>query len=598
MQLKQRLSVFLFLILITGGVSNVFAAKAGSRSASSKNGYISQTFIDTSIQRAFYILNEAASIAGIGFRQQQAIAEAKSIAKQLRAVAAGDKNERYILWKVSELEAQIYLEEKDMMLQKVQQGQTSINQLVSRYNTEVGRSRPDFASMRRMHVQMGQLDGIKANQMADSYNQRYRAITREVTYALEKALESGDLGKAQTELGYCLRNASYLSMTASTYNQFEKRVEKLAVARTEKPRMEDELKSAQNALRSNNLKTARNSINSAESRFSLIKSALPDEETSILNNELRRCSKRLCTKEDSLVTVNLEILSRQGITAADDFLKKTLRPLGVSRDKVAFVDKAIIDIKSPENSAISDEISSINSESDEEPPVDESAGDSPPTLLDDIMARARMKAQEKTDSLRRIENARMQVVMAEERRQDSISALLRAAELKEFQKKQNSAQNISMDIYALLEKNQIQGAKQRFNKERPYLLQYLDKNDFYILESTLQQFTLPPPQPVQTVAANQPSVQTTRSGGTGIVPISSTNAPLPPTIEEKLKKNQARAEFEIAEIYSLLEKNQVNEAYKRFQKNKKPLQMFLQADIFTLLETTISQAWEFQQGTQ
>ncbi|HEX2956986.1 MAG TPA: hypothetical protein VHO70_09135, partial [Chitinispirillaceae bacterium] len=78
----------------------------------------------------------------------------------------------------------------------------------------------------------------------------------------------------------------------------------------------------------------------------------------------------------------------------------------------------------------------------------------------------------------------------------------------------------------------------------------------------------------------------------------SVNGPLPKPIEEKLRKNQERAESEIAEIYSLLEKNQVSEAYARFQKNRKPLQMFLQQDIFSLLENTVSQAWEFQQEMQ
>ncbi len=595
---RHILITFMFFLISAAAICSVSGAKAGG---SAPRAYLSQTTIDTSIQRAFYILNEAASIAGVGFRQQQAIAEAKAIAKRLRSMASGDKNERYILWKVSELESQIYLEEKDMMLLKMQQGQISINQLVSRYNTEVGKSRPDFASMRRMHVQMGQLDVNKANQMADSYNQRYRAITREVTYALDQALENGDLERAQNELGYCLRNASYLSMSNSSYNQYERKVDKLAVARVEKPKIEEELKTAYASLRNNDLISARNNLRSAEGRYTAISTALPKKESSFLYNDLKRYKNQLCTKEDSLVAVNLNILSKKGIAAADDFLRKTLRTAGVSRDKVALVDKAILDIKSPDNSGISSEISSMSAGEDDDQEVQEgsSNGSAPPTMLDEIMARARKKAQEKTDSLRRIEEARMRIVMAEQRRQDSIAAILRAAELKEFEKKQTIARNTSMDIYALLEKNQIQGAGQKFQKERPYLLQYLDRNDFYILESTLQQFSAPPPpQPVQTVAVSTPSGRVSNQAVVQDVQPVSVNGPLPKPIEEKLRKNQERAESEIIEIYSLLEKNQVNEAYARFQKNRKPLQMFLQQDIFSLLENTISQAWEFQQGMQ
>jgi hypothetical protein len=588
---------FLQLLIVLGVICSVSGAKV---SGSSPRAYLSQTTIDTSIQRAFYILNEAASIAGVGFRQQQAIAEAKSIAKRLRSMATGDKNERYILWKVSELESQIYLEEKDMMLIKMQQGQISVNQLVSRYNTEVGKARPDFALMRRMHVQMGQLDVNKANQMADSYNQRYRAITREVTYALERAIENGDLEKAQSELGYCLRNASYLSMSDTYYSQLEKKVDKLAIARVEKPKIEAELATANASLRKNDLTSARNSLTCAEGRYTLINTTLPETESSFLYNNLKRYKNQLCSKEDSLVALNLTILSRKGIAAADEYLRNTLRNLGVSRDKVALVDKAILDIKSPDNSGISNEISSISTgDDDDQLQGGTSDGTIPPTMLDDIVARARKKAQEKTDSLRRIEEAQMRIAMAEQHRQDSITAILRAAELKEFEKKQAIAKNISMDIYSLLEKNQIQGAGQKFQKERPYLLQHLDRNDFYILESTLQQFSAPPPpQPVQPVAYNTPAQRSSSQPSTENVQPIIVNGPLPKPIEEKLRKNQERAELEITEIYSLLEKNLVNEAYAHFQKNRKPLQMFLQQDIFSLLENTVSQAWEFQQGMQ
>lgn len=595
---KHTLFYFLFIFVAACSICNAAAAKANG---SAPRAYISQTMIDTSIQRAFYILNEAASIAGVGFRQQQAIAEAKSIAKKLRSIASGDKNERYILWKVSELESQIYLEEKDIMLLKVQQGQISINQIVSRYNTEVGKSRPDFASMRRMHVQMGQLDVNQANQMADSYNQRYRAITREVSYAIEQALENGDLEKAQSELGYCLRNASYLSMSETTYNQLEKKVEKLAVARVEKPKIEQELATANASLRKNDLISARDNLTSAEGRYTLINTTLPERESSFLYNDIKRYKNQLSLKEDSLVNVNLNILSKKGINAADDYMRNTLRALGVSRDKVAFVDKAILDIKSPDNSGISDELSSISSGDEDEQEVrDGSSNDNaPPTMLDEIMARARKKAQEKTDSLRRIEEAQMRIAMAEQRRQDSIATIQRAAELKEFEQKQTIAKNTSMDIYALLEKNQIQGAGNKFQKERPYLLQYLDKNDFYILESTLQQFSAPPPpQPAQAVAVSTPAARTSKPSSDQDVQTVIVTGPMPKPIEEKLRKNQERAESEISEIYSLLERNQVNEAYARFQKNRKPLQMFLQQDIFSLLENTVSQAWEFQQGMQ
>jgi hypothetical protein len=178
--MKKYLLLFVLPVLF---ISDVLYAGTPSKE---KEKYLSQSYIDSSIGKAFYILTEANSMAGVGFRQKEAIDEARRIARNLKQMAKGDPNERYVLWKASELEAQLYLEEKDLVLQQLNKGKISVNQLISRYNLEVGRVRPDFASLKRLHIQISQLDNIKANEMADSYNKRHRAISRNFCSPLRK----------------------------------------------------------------------------------------------------------------------------------------------------------------------------------------------------------------------------------------------------------------------------------------------------------------------------------------------------------------------------------------------------------------------------
>ena len=171
------ISIILLFFFFSPGKNQTFAAP--------NKKYLSKGFIDGSIGRAFYVLTEAASVAGVGFRQREAIAEAKKIARNLRELAKGDPNERYVIWKVGELEAQIYLEERDLVLQQMQKGQQDVNQLIVRFNAEVGKSRPDFASQ-AIRPLMSRLDDSKASEVASSFSKRIQAISKRVLYSIER----------------------------------------------------------------------------------------------------------------------------------------------------------------------------------------------------------------------------------------------------------------------------------------------------------------------------------------------------------------------------------------------------------------------------
>ena len=553
----QLLTPFFLFLCFSGTVP------VGSPHAAQKTKYISQTVIDSSVQRAFYILTEAASTAGVGFRQKEAIEESKQIVRHLKQIAKGDPNERYILWKVGELEAQIYLEEKDLMLHQMQKGQISINQLIARYNTEVGKPRPDFASLKRIHSQMNNLDVNKANEIAGSYNKRYRAISREVLFSLEKSIVSGDLEKAREELGYCLRNKTYLTIPDSKYQNLENRVEGLTRARLYQPMIQNDIDQANKSLLQNRLAAAREKITSAENRYTEIKNFLPQNESGGLSSLINKASRLLNAKEDSLVNFTISLLHSKGVQAADDHLQKTLKPSGVCREKTAYVDKAILSINSPEDGRMSAEISELATTQENA----QEAG------FDAMLATAKKKAQIKMDSIRAIEEERLRKEQIEKMRRDSI---IMHAEF-EKQQKQNRAASISLELYSLLERNKTDAARNQFSKERSFLQKFMWKDAFEVLEMTVMQPS--EPQIVETSVA------------ISYIPANQEAAAEPKTQQsEKQKHNEEKAQQEIIEIYSMLESNQIEAAFRRFQKNRTPLQKYLEKEVFSMLESSVVQA--------
>lgn len=533
--------------------------------------YINQENIDMTIMKGFYVLTEASSVAGIGSRQKNAIETAKRLAKELRVKAKGDPNERYILWRVGELESQIYLEEKDFVLQKKMEGQITINEYVAKYNVEVGKTRPDFATLKKVHTQMGVLDQSKANELADSYNKRYKAISREVLFSIEKAVIEGDDKKAREELGYCLRNKNYLSIDDSKYFQVENRVDGLSNAYQEKPLIENEIDSAENAVKYFELNQARILIGSAKYRLESASQYLPQNISGRLSSNINKVNKALVFKEDSLVTINLSILSKQGFKAADAFLQKVLKPCGVARDKAAYVDSVILMISSPEKNKMAAEIESIAED-----------GENQSSVFNDIRETARKKAQVKVDSMRLADEITLRNMLVEKAKNDSIIEAHYEEQRKELQKNQEKASALTMKIYTFLEQNHLKDAKKQFTNNQNFLRQYLDNDAYEILGTTITQFT--EPTDIQQVAYINPAVSPQNASPPSSVQINP---------DEELRKNQAHAQQEIVGIYTMLEKNEFQVAYNKFQSIRKPLQKYLPKEAFDILETTVTQAVEY-----
>ncbi len=571
--MRFSIGFFSLILFSTGLISEIYSAPPSK--------YLSKENVDTTIMKGFYVLTEAASSAGVGFRQKDAIQTAKRLSRELKDKAKGDPNERYILWKIGELEAQIRLEENDLLFHARQQNQISVNNYIAKYNVEVGKSRPDFAIMKKIHVEIGELDINKSNELADSYNKRYKAISREAMFSIEKAVLAGDVKKAKEELGYCLRNKTFLAISDSKYSQMENRVNALENAFLEKPLIESEITSAEAAIRRFDLNNARTYISSAKYRLQTIYQNLPSEISTTLSSKIENVNKKMVRREDSLVNVNMFLLSKHGVKAADDYLQKVLKPYGVSREKTAYVDSAILIISSPEKNKMADEIESMSLNTEEEDHT-----------FNDIRETARRKAQAKVDSINRANEAILRSMQLEKERNDSIIAAQNEIKQREFQRNQQIASSLTMEIYSLVEQNHISEAKTRFSNYKRDLKKYLINDAYEILEMTLSQLSdeSQKSEQITYIVPDLSSKSAPKNNGSSI------SAQIVASSEQpKLEENERRAQQEVIGIYAMLEKNQIKNAYNRFLSIKAPLKKYLSEEAYNVLEMTVTQANEYQQ---
>ena len=182
--------------------------------------YLSQEYVDTMVQNAFYGFVEASEFGGTEMLQTRAIERAKKVAAELKMMARGDPNRRYVLWRVSELEQQIYYEEEELLLKKMYKNQKAVNILCNKFNEEVGKKRPNFGNLIAIHSSMVNLNPRKADELAWLIEDRDRNISREVSFACERYLLFGAYDNAKKEFQYIKKNRKYLFIPDGTYESF------------------------------------------------------------------------------------------------------------------------------------------------------------------------------------------------------------------------------------------------------------------------------------------------------------------------------------------------------------------------------------------
>lgn len=461
-----------FFPLVFGG-SMSFAAESPA--------YISQTYIDTLIQQAYYALNATEEISRAALRKEDAIAEAKNIVRKLKKIAEGDKNKKYILWKVGELESQIYLEEKGLLLEKDQKRQKAVNELIAPFNGELTKPRPDFARLNDFFTRMKELDAVKARDLEFSIRDRSKNLSREVVAFIEQYIEKGDFDKAREDLAYCKNNEAFLDISQTRYSTLTAKVQAHVSVDNEVAFIMANLAKADNACRQNAFSEARTTMKTIDVRLDGIKGVLYQREWDKLYFGNKRIGRAIERKEDSLIAINLVVLKNQGVVAATEFSDNILKKMEIAPEKIGKVNFAIMEVavaqKKKENNGLSSDVNAL---------VDNPADSG--SIMDDILAAAKTKAKAKADSGRLAEERNKHLTSVERVRLENMRLAEQGKEKREQQhikENQDKAQHLLVEIYTLLEKGDHKKADEEFRDQQVFFKECLAADVYNKLESAI-----------------------------------------------------------------------------------------------------------------
>ena len=504
-----------------------------SCNAADKRPYLSKDYVDTIVQQAFYSLSAAMNIPGAEFKQKMAIEEARRTAQKLKAMAAGDPNEKYVLFRVGELEQQLWLEENDLLLQKSREVQKMKNAVIDTFNMELGKKRPEFSNLARLVARIDAMsDPKKAEEMRRSQAQRKTNISRELMYRFEKIFMSGDVDTARREFDYCSRNRASLSIPDASFEKISQKIKMQADAIRKKPVIEAALLRGNESLQKNLFKDAWPSINSARSMLAQVQGYLALSDWNTLDGQCWALLAATVRKEDSLVNVTVLLYNTKGSDPALAYIEKTLKRLGVSQNRVAAASTYVLSrgAELPKRDSV------INRE------VDALSGGQASTevTLDGIRERAKQKAKAKADSIRAAEETRIGMLV--------------------------------LELYSLLERGKAEEAFNKFNANLVSLETYVYPDALRTLSSSVTQ-----------------AYQTWRDEKSDLEEMIAAVAPS--TTADDLNASQTKAAGHITQIYAMLEQGKAKEAFSHFKKVRDKLKQYVCKEAFDMVETMVNQAY-------
>ncbi|HUI91859.1 MAG TPA: hypothetical protein VLX68_06375 [Chitinivibrionales bacterium] len=472
----MRLRIPLFKAVLPLPVILLFFAAAPAEQ------YISQTYIDTSIQRAYYNLNAATDVSGMGMKLEDAIASAKQIASRLKNIAKGNPNEKYILWKVNELEGQIYLEESGLLLEKNQKRQKQVNDLVGTFNAELAKPRPDFLILSQLYNQALSIDRAKSYEFGTSLENRKNNILREAEASFNKALSSGDFDVAWQELVYLKNNKDYLGISITQYSQIAAKIQSKITLDNEREFIVRNEDITELLIANHCFFEARSALDVLDDRLESIKNMARKVEWDKFYFRNKRLRDAMVRKEDSLVRVNIFMINDQGVIAASDFLEKRLKKYGVSPEKTSKVEFAILEKamagRKTQDTAVGKELASASTTA---------AADSS-SMMSDLMSAAKKKAQAKADSEKAAQASSARLTSTEELRLANMRVAQENQQRRsEEMMKENKikANQIIINIYVWLERKEVQKAYDEYLDRQSFLARYVATPSFVALDSTV-----------------------------------------------------------------------------------------------------------------
>ena len=534
--IKPLIHAALLLTMLPGFLAMspyFFMSNTSICQAADKRPYLSKDYVDTVVQQAFYSLNAAMNIPGAEFKQKMAIEEARRTAQKLKTMAAGDPNEKYVLFRVGELEQQLVLEDQDIMLKKVREAQKLKNALIDTFNMELGKKRPEFSNLARLVARMDAMNDLKkSDEMKRSQAQRKTNISRELMYRFEKVFMSGDIDTARKEFDYCSRNRVYLAIPDASFVKISQKIQLQTDAIKKKPVLEAALRRGSESLQKNLFKDAWSSLNSTRAMLDQFQGNLALSDWNRFDGQCKALLAATIRKEDSLVNVTVSLYNTKGSDPALAYIEKTLKKFGVSQNRVAAASTYVLShgAELPKRDSV------INRE------VDALSGSqaSAEVTLDGIRERAKQKAKAKADSIRAAEEAWTSMLV--------------------------------LELYSLLERGKAEEAFNKFNANLVSLEAYVYPDALHTLSSSVTQ-----------------AYETWRDEKNDLEQMIGTVAPS--TAADDLNASQEKASSHITQIYALLEQGKAKEAFSHFKKVRDKLKQYVCKEAFEMVETMVNQAY-------
>ena len=441
--------------------------------------YVGQSFIDSLVNRALYFLSSVDD-PGSGITRDQAISSAVEIAQKLRGIAQRDANQKYILGKVNDLEGQIYLEEKGLLLEKAQWRQKCISEIIPQYNGALGAARPDFRGLWNFHGQMASIDPAAAADVEISIKKRASALAGEVPASMEAELAKGNIDQARDELLYCRVNGDYLGLSPSRYAALAAKFDARATLEDERTFVAMALERFKTALTRNKIGSAAQEKTLLREKIGSLRSSVISFEWSRLNKEYELLASKLAAKEDSLVAAATTALRRRGPSAAAVILD-TMKSRGVARERIAKVDRLILETVIVQRQRdLADTAPSLAMA------PDTAANES---VLNDLLESARKRAREKNDSLAAVESERSRYTQVDEVRKDRLRIAYDLRKMREEEKvsvdKERALQEL-VEIYTSIEVHKPQDAVRRFSESKAFLQSTIPPEDFAKVASVVE----------------------------------------------------------------------------------------------------------------
>ncbi len=507
----------------------------GSRpSGAEKQGYLSQTYIDTVIQRAYENFSVAMLEAATQMSQESAIEQARNVVNKLKRLARDDVNSKYILWKVSELEYQIFLEERELVHQERTQNIVRLNELVDQFNAEVGRTRPDFIRLQGLVEQFAALDRAKAREIEGLIARRSSQVAKQVLAQISAALNKGDMEKVRAGLDYCYANRGVLAVTDQQVQRYNAAMGSRIKLADQRRYIEEDMHAVQKCIAVHDFHGAWRTLGLIDRRLGNVGGDLSAQQLRVYQAHRDRLIRSIAACEDSLVDVNIEVYNTQGRSAAQDYMDNVLRVRGVSREKLAVVDHAMMGAAAIERREYDPEMRKVF--------VDLADATQPDgnVLLDDLGERAKRRARERADSA---EAARVALQMEEE---------------KEWRRKHRREA-----------RNRQREEREKLKAEKERVRQAIERAQREELERRMEE--------------ERRKAEVALSGGR-------TNSGLGTRSESDA--NRQLAQQNIVLIYNLLEQGLVDVAYERFMLLRDLLREHLLPEAYATLEATVLAAYQ------